>query len=105
MSAQDWATSCITEELLNSCLRQETVLFSKVSMPAAGPTQPPIQWVMCTFLGVKQPGCEANHFPPFSTEVRNVWSHTATCQMWHGVNFTFTCSSCNVQYCSHVCVT
>ena len=51
MSAQDWATSCITEELLNSCLRQETVLFSKVSMPAAGLTQPPIQWVMRTFSG------------------------------------------------------
>ena len=55
------------------------------------------------FWGVKQPGCEANHFPPFSAEVRNVWSQTATCQMWHRVNFTFTCSSRNMQYRSHVC--
>jgi hypothetical protein len=45
------------------------VLFSKVSVPAAGPTRPPILWLTAIFSGLKQPGCEANHFPPFSAEV------------------------------------
>jgi hypothetical protein len=38
--------------------------FSSRSCPDRcwGPTQPPIQWVPGTlFLGVKQPGCEADH--------------------------------------------
>lgn len=33
----------------------------------------PVQWVADISWGVKQPGCEANHFTPFSAEVRNVW--------------------------------
>jgi hypothetical protein len=55
-------------------------LFSspKVSRPAAGPTQPRMQWVADIFLWVKQLGREANHFPPCSVEVRNVWHWMAT---------------------------
>jgi hypothetical protein len=35
-------------------------LFTTVSRPALGPTQPPIQWVpKALTLGVKQPGREA----------------------------------------------
>jgi hypothetical protein len=34
-------------------------------------TQPPIQWVSgAVSLGVKQPGCEADHSPPSSAEVK-----------------------------------
>jgi hypothetical protein len=46
-------------------------LFTTMSGPALGPTQPPIQWVpgaLC--LGVKRPGREADHSPPSSTEVK-----------------------------------
>jgi hypothetical protein len=38
---------------------------------ALGPTQPPIQWVPGALsLGVKWPGCEADHSPQSSTEVK-----------------------------------
>jgi hypothetical protein len=39
-------------------------LFITASRPALGPTQPPIQWVPgVLFLGIKRPGCEADHSP------------------------------------------
>lgn len=42
--------------------RQEIFLYSKVSRQDLGATQPPIQWVLEVHsLGVKQPGCEADH--------------------------------------------
>jgi hypothetical protein len=51
----------------------------KVSRTALGPTQPPIQWVPGILsLGVKQPGSEADHSPPSSSEVKNVYSYTST---------------------------
>jgi hypothetical protein len=31
-----------------------------------------------SFPGVKQQGCEADHSPPSSAEVRNTWSYTST---------------------------
>jgi hypothetical protein len=46
-------------------------LFTTASRPASGPTQPPIQWVPGALsFGVKRPGCEANHSPPSSAEVK-----------------------------------
>jgi hypothetical protein len=39
----------------------------------------PIHWVpRALSLGVKQPGHEADHSPPSSVEVKNVWSYTST---------------------------
>jgi hypothetical protein len=73
-------------------------LFATASRPALGPTQLPIQWVALVLSsGVKQLGCEADHFPPSSARV-NEWSYTSTPQyifmMWcvvkHRDNFTFT---------------
>jgi hypothetical protein len=70
-----------------------------MSRMALGPTQPPIQWVSWALsLGVKQPGHEADHSPPCSAEVKNVWHYTSTPQyifmVWylvkHRDNFTFT---------------
>jgi hypothetical protein len=49
-------------------------LFITMSRMALGPTQSPIQWV----LGVKQLGCEVDHSPPSSAEVKNAWSYTST---------------------------
>jgi hypothetical protein len=51
-----------------------------VSRPALGPTQPPIQGTRSLSLGVKRPGREADHSPPFSALFRNAWSYTSTPQ-------------------------
>jgi hypothetical protein len=73
-------------------------LFTTASRTALGPTQPPIQWVPGALsLRVKWPGCEANHSPPSSAEVKNAWSYTSTpqyvfmawCLVKHRDNFTF----------------
>jgi hypothetical protein len=63
----------MTEELGFDFLQgQEVFLFSTASIPALGPTQPPIQWVLrAVSLGVKRPGREANHSLPSSAEVKN----------------------------------
>jgi hypothetical protein len=46
-------------------------LFTTASRTALGPTDPPIQWVPWALsLGVKRPGREAGHSPPFSAEVK-----------------------------------
>jgi hypothetical protein len=72
-------------------------LFTTASRTALEPTQPPIQWVPGALsLGVKRPGCEAEHSPPSSAEV-NAWSYTSTpqyvfmawCLVKHRDNFTF----------------
>jgi hypothetical protein len=49
-------------------------LFSTSSRPALGTTQPSIQWAP----GVKWLGCEADHSPPASTEVKKIWIYTST---------------------------
>jgi hypothetical protein len=46
-------------------------LFTTTSRTAQGPTQPPIQWVPeALSLGLKRPGCEADHSPPSTVEVK-----------------------------------
>ena len=43
--------------------------FFKSAQTGLGPTQPPIQWVpQALFPGVKRPGCDPDHLPPFSSE-------------------------------------
>jgi len=51
------------------------------------PIQSPIQWVPAELsLGVKRPGFEADHSPPYSAEVKNAWSYTSTAPIrLHGV--------------------
>jgi hypothetical protein len=45
--------------------------FYKSSIPVLGPIQPPIQWVpRAVSQGIKRPGCEDNHSPPSSTEIK-----------------------------------
>jgi hypothetical protein len=54
-------------------------LFTTVSRPALGPTQPPIQLVPGTLsVGVNRPGREADHSPTSIVEVKNAWTYTST---------------------------
>jgi hypothetical protein len=47
-------------------------LFFAASVPALGPTQPPIKWIPgALFPGVKRPRREADHSLPSSAEVKN----------------------------------
>jgi hypothetical protein len=61
--------------------------FSISSIPALGPTQPPIQWVPGALsLGVKRPGREADYSSPTSAEVKKTWVYISTHPLsLHGV--------------------
>jgi hypothetical protein len=59
--------------------RVKTFLFSTLSRPALGSTQPPIQWVPgAPSPGVKRPKREAGHSSPTSAEVKKMWIYTST---------------------------
>jgi hypothetical protein len=52
-------------------------LFTTVSRPAVGPTQPPIQWVSWALTPwVRLPVREADQSPPPTANVKNAWSST-----------------------------
>jgi hypothetical protein len=72
---------------LDSWWELEIFLFTTASRMALGPTQPHIQWVLGALsLGVKWPGCEAEHSHPSSAEVKNAWSYISTPPTgFHGV--------------------
>jgi hypothetical protein len=54
-------------------------LFATASMPALRITQLPIRWVLGNIsLRVMRPGREADHSPPSSGKIKNVWSYTST---------------------------
>jgi len=54
-------------------------LFFTAPRTALGPTQPPMKWVPGALSPrVKRPGCEDDHSPPSSAEVKNMWGYTAT---------------------------
>jgi hypothetical protein len=74
-------------------------LHTTVFRMALRPTQPSIQWVLGALsLGVKWPRSEADHSPPSTAEVKNMWHYTSipqyTFMAWyllkHRDNFTFT---------------
>jgi hypothetical protein len=52
--------------------RGKILLFSTAFTQAVGPTQPPMLWILeATYPRVKQLGCEADHSPPPTAEVKN----------------------------------
>jgi hypothetical protein len=63
-------------------------LFTIVSRPALGPTQPPTQWVPGALsLGVNGPGREADQSPPSSAEVKEcveLCIHSPNTPSWRG---------------------
>jgi len=55
------------------------LLLPNASRPTLRPTQPPSQWVPGALSsGVKWPGHEPDHLPPFTAEVKNSWNYTCT---------------------------
>jgi hypothetical protein len=53
-------------------LRGKISLCSTSSRLTPGPTQTPLRWVpVALSLGVKRPGREVDHLPPFSVEAKN----------------------------------
>jgi transposase len=57
----------------------EVLLFTTASRPALGPSRPSIRWTPeARSLGVKRLERQANHWPPYSAEVKNAWSYTST---------------------------
>jgi hypothetical protein len=77
-----WAMGWMIEVLVFDSQRGLGIfLFTTASRTVLGPTELPIQWVPGALsLGVKRPGCEADHSPPSSAEVKNAWSCTSTPQ-------------------------
>jgi hypothetical protein len=54
-------------------------LFTTASRPGLESTEPLIQWISgVVSLVVKRPDRDADCLPPFSAEVKNVWSYTST---------------------------
>ena len=50
----------------------KNVQTSSVAQPAS------FQWLLgALFPAVKRPGCEVDHSPPSSTEVKNEWNYTS----------------------------
>jgi hypothetical protein len=59
--------------------RGRVFLLSTSSRPVLEPTQRPIQWVAGALSpGAKRPGREADHTPPTTAEVKNIWIYTFT---------------------------
>jgi hypothetical protein len=59
--------------------RVRNCLFSTSCRLALGFTQPPIPWVPGDLSPwVKRQGCEADHLPPTSAEVKTLWIYTST---------------------------
>jgi hypothetical protein len=85
----------------------EIFLFNTMSRPALGFTQPPIQWVRGVLsLVIKWPGCEADHSPPSSAEVKECvpfsqYVFMAWCFVKHRDNFTFTVTV-NLPFCQNI---
>jgi hypothetical protein len=52
-------------------------LFSETFRLALGPNQPPLQWVLVFVREVERRAREADHLPPSSPEIKNVWSYVA----------------------------
>ena len=73
--------------------------FQNKSILAMGPTQPLIQWLPCSFPGVKRQGLHIDHTGPSSTEVKNEWSYTSTPICCNGVDRDIV-HSLNMLFCS-----
>jgi hypothetical protein len=84
--AMGWTTK---ESGYDSQYGQDIFLFSMMSKPVLGPTQPLKQWTVADVsLKVKQQEREADHSPPSSGNVKNGGAITSFPQAssWHGAS-------------------
>jgi hypothetical protein len=71
--AQKYSAHGLDDRGLESRQSLGIFLFTTMSIPALGPTQPPIQWVPGALsLVVNWQGLEADYSPPPRVEVKNV---------------------------------
>jgi hypothetical protein len=69
---------CAEQSAVLFPLKKRDFYFSKMSTPAPGPTQPPIQWALGFFFsGIKRQGREVNLSSTSSAKVKNEWSDTS----------------------------
>jgi len=67
----------------------DVFLFTTTSRPDLGPTNLSKGYWWLLSLGINWPGCEADHSPPSSAEVKNAWSNISKhpplhMTSWHG---------------------
>jgi hypothetical protein len=70
------------EWVFKSWQGQEIFSYPKLSRPALGLTQAPIQWVPWFFPGDKVLGHDIVHSPPSSAKVKTGWSYSSTPPMY-----------------------
>jgi len=58
--------------------RAKIIFFQKISRLPLGPTQPHIEWVSGSSLGVKELECVVDHWCLSGAEVKNTWSFTSS---------------------------
>jgi hypothetical protein len=76
--------------------------FSAHVASALEPTKPPIHWASGHFPGGKRPGCDVDHPPPSSAEVKErveLYLYFPSGLSWPvlGVSFTFTVTCSNTR--------
>jgi hypothetical protein len=86
---------------LNPGRARSFFLFNKMSRPALGISQSPVQEVLGFFPGDKAVGtCKVNHSPPFSAEVKDKCSYTFALPICvHGMDretLTFSLTAVNI---------
>jgi hypothetical protein len=88
-SVEQLATGWMTEGSKFQSWYGQEFSFSTSSRPNLRPTQLPILWMSGALSQeVKQPGSEADHSPPTSSEVKKTWIHISTPPIYlHGIVF------------------
>jgi hypothetical protein len=75
----DWIRARRPRGRSSSSGRVKNFLYSTSSREDLGPTQSLIKWVLGALSPeVKQPGCEADHSPQTSAEIKEMWVYTPT---------------------------
>jgi len=71
-------TSYELDELGFESRQGQEIFFSPKGLERSqGPTMSYLIGTAIIFARVKRPGCEVDHSPPFSVEVKNGWRHSS----------------------------
>jgi hypothetical protein len=78
--------------------RERKILFSTSSIPAVGPTQPPVQWVpVLTSLGIKRPGRKTDNFRLVPKSMAELYLHSPI--YFHGVVLNYVIKQKHLYMC------